>query len=174
MSLRRIVVVGAGPRALGLVERLGANAAELLPPGERVELHVIDPHPPGGGRIWRTAQSSLLWMNSEAQDVTVFTDASVTCEGPVVDGPSLAQWAAGEEASPAAADLGPRSFAPRVVQADYLVWAWRRALAALPQGVTVEVHDDRAVSVDDRAGTQRVTLAGGASVVADVVVLAQG
>ena len=78
MSLRTIVVVGGGPRSLGLVERLGANAATLVPPGERVQLHVIDPHPPGGGRIWRTAQSSLLWMNSEAQDVTVFTDASVT------------------------------------------------------------------------------------------------
>ena len=174
MSLRRIVVVGAGPRALGLVERLGANAAELVAPGERVELHVVDPHPPGGGRIWRTAQSSLLWMNSEAQDVTVFTDASVTCDGPVIEGPSLAEWAAGEEASPAAVGLGPRSFAPRVVHADYLDWAWRRAVAALPQAVTMVVHADRAVSVDDSGGTQQVTLAGGTTLVADVVVLAQG
>ncbi|MGO4598548.1 FAD/NAD(P)-binding protein [Terrabacter sp. 2RAF25] len=174
MSLRRIVVVGAGPRALGLVERLGANATGLVAPGEQVEVHVVDPHPPGGGRIWRTAQSSLLWMNSEAQDITVFTDASVTCEGPAVDGPSLAQWAAGEDASPAAAGLGPRSFAPRVVHADYLAWAWRRAVAALPRTVTVRVHADLAVSVEDVRETQRVTLASGPTLVADVVVLAQG
>ena len=174
MSLRTIVVVGGGPRSLGLVERLGANAATLVPPGEGVELHVIDPHPPGGGRIWRTAQSSLLWMNSEAQDVTVFTDASVTCEGPVRPGPSLAQWAAGEEGGSAAAPLGPRSFAPRVVQAEYLEWAWRRAVDALPRHVTVHVHADRAVSVEDVGESQRVTLASGPALLADVVVLAQG
>jgi uncharacterized NAD(P)/FAD-binding protein YdhS len=174
VSLRRIVVVGAGPRALGLVERLGANAPLLVPSGEELEVHVVDPHPPGGGRIWRTAQSSLLWMNSEAQDVTVFTDASVTCQGPVVDGPSLAQWAAGGEAGAAAAGLGPHSFAPRVVQADYLAWAWRRAVAALPRTVTVRAHADRAVSVEDVGETQRVTLAAGPTLPADLVVLAQG
>ena len=174
MNLRRIVVVGAGPRALGIVERLGANARKLVAPGEQVVVHVVDPHPPGGGRIWRTAQSCLLWMNSEAQDVTVFTDASVSCEGPVVAGPSLAEWAAGDEASAPAAHLGPRSFAPRVVHADYLEWAWRRAVDALPGTVTVQVHEDRAVELADVGRSQRVTLAGGARIEADVVVLAQG
>ncbi|GAA1984447.1 FAD/NAD(P)-binding protein [Terrabacter lapilli] len=174
MSLRRIVVVGAGPRALGLLERVSANAALLVPPGERVEVHVVDPHPPGGGRIWRAAQSPLLWMNSEAQDVTVFTDTSVTCEGPVVDGPSLAQWAAGDEASEDAAQLGPRSFAPRVVQAEYLEWAWRRTVQTLPASVTVHVHADRAVALEDDGPTQTVTLATGATLAADLVVLAQG
>lgn len=174
MSLRRIVVVGGGPRALGLVERLGANAAELVTLGERVEVHVVDPHPPGGGRIWRTAQSSLLWMNSEAQDITVFTDASVTCEGPVRQGPSLAEWAASAQASPAAAAVGPRSFAPRVVQADYLGWAWRRAVRSLPDAVSLQVHADRAVALEDVGPAQLVTLSGGGAIEADIVVLAQG
>jgi uncharacterized NAD(P)/FAD-binding protein YdhS len=174
VSLRRIVLVGAGPRALGLVERLGANAGALVRPDEQVEVEVVDPHPPGGGRIWRTAQSDLLWMNSEAQDVTVFTAASVDCEGPVVDGPSLAEWAAGEDASPAASGLGPRSFAPRVVQADYLAWVWRRTVASLPDNVTVNVRPDRAVALEDVGRSQLVTLAGGAALEADVVVLAQG
>ncbi|MEW1955557.1 FAD/NAD(P)-binding protein [Terrabacter sp. NPDC080008] len=174
MSPRRIVVVGGGPRALSLVERLAANATDLVAPGERVQVHVVDTHPPGGGRIWRAAQSPLLWMNSEAQDVTVFTDASVTCEGPVVDGPSLAQWAAGDEASEDAARLGPRSFAPRVVQAQYLEWAWRRTAKTLPRSLTVHVHTDRAVALEDDGPTQTVTLAGGATLAADVVVLAQG
>jgi uncharacterized NAD(P)/FAD-binding protein YdhS len=171
---RRIVVVGAGPRALGLVERLGANVRELGRPGERVDVHVVDPHPPGGGRIWRAAQSPLLWMNSEAQDITVFTDESVTCEGPVVPGPSLAEWAASRDATEIASGLSPRSFAPRVVQADYLEWAWRRAVHALPETVTVNVHADRAVELVDVGRRQQVTLAGGTALVADVVVLAQG
>jgi hypothetical protein len=171
---RRIIVVGAGPRALGLVERLGANAGEVGSPGERVEVHVVDPHPPGGGRIWRAAQSPLLWMNSEAQDVTVFTDESVTCEGPVVPGPSLSEWAAGPEASAAATGLSARSFAPRVVQADYLDWAWGRVVGSLPEAVSVHVHASRAVGLVDRGGSQLVGLADGRHLEADVVVLAQG
>ena len=174
MTGRRIVVVGAGPRALGLVERLGANAGVVGTPGERVEVHVVDPHPPGAGRIWRAAQSPLLWMNSEAQDVTVFTDESVTCEGPVVPGPSLSEWAAGPEASAAAAGLSARSFAPRVVQADYLDWAWGRVVGSLPEAVSVHVHASRAVGLVDRGGSQRVGLADGRHLEADLVVLAQG
>ena len=56
----------------------------------------IDPYPAGGGRIWRTAQSELLWMNSMARDVTIFTDESVTCEGPIVPGPALDEWVDGQ------------------------------------------------------------------------------
>ena len=174
MTVRRIVVVGAGPRALGLVERLGANVGDVGTPGERVEVHVVDPHPPGGGRIWRAAQSPLLWMNSEAQDVTVFTDESVTCEGPVVRGPSLAEWAAGPEASAASTGLSARSFAPRVVQADYLDWAWRRVVASLPEDVSVQVHADRADALADGRHGQRVVLADGTELDADLAVLAQG
>lgn len=177
MTDRRIVVVGAGPRALGLVERIGANARVVGSPRERVEVHVVDPHPPGGGRIWRSAQSPLLWMNSEAQDVTVFTDASVTCDGPVVPGPSLAEWAAGPDASAAAAALSAHDFAPRVVQADYLEWAWRRVVSTLPEHVTVHAHADRAVELHGtgaEGGHQQVTLARGAVLEGDLVVLAQG
>ncbi|MFE6856382.1 FAD/NAD(P)-binding protein, partial [Streptomyces sp. NPDC057674] len=55
-----IVIVGAGPRGTGFLERLAANLPELY--GDRpLDLHLVDPHPPGPGRIWRTAQSPLLW-----------------------------------------------------------------------------------------------------------------
>ena len=177
MTRRRIVVVGAGPRALGLVERIGANAGVVGRPGERVEVHVVDLHPPGGGHIWRSAQSPLLWMNSEAQDVTVFTDGSVTCEGPVVPGPSLAEWASGPDASGAARGLSAHDFAPRVVQADYLDWAWRHVVSTLPEHVTVHTHADRAVALhggESGGALERVTLDGGTVLEADLVVLAQG
>ena len=45
---------------------------------------------------------------------------------------------------------------------------------ALPRHVTVQVHADRAVAVEDVGEFQRVTLASGPTLVADVVVLAQG
>ncbi|MBB5960285.1 hypothetical protein FHS29_006908 [Saccharothrix tamanrassetensis] len=86
-----IVLVGAGPRAAGLVERIGANAPELF--DGAVEIHLVDPFAAGAGRVWRHEQSPLLRMNSMAEDVTMFTDSSVVCEGPVRTGPSLAEWA---------------------------------------------------------------------------------
>lgn len=73
MSARpALAVIGAGPRGTGLAERLAANAPALY--GDRpLDLHLIDPHPPGSGRIWRREQSPLLWMYSMAEDVTMFT-----------------------------------------------------------------------------------------------------
>ena len=86
-----IAVVGAGPTAIGLLERLVASAPEYGDDG-RLQVHLVDPHPPGGGRVWRAAQSSLLWANSLAADVTVLPDASVTVDGPVGEGTTLWQW----------------------------------------------------------------------------------
>lgn len=178
-----VVFVGGGPRTTGLLERLAASSPELLPPGAGPRIHVVDPYPVGGGRIWRSEQSALLWMNSVAEDITIFTDASVACSGPIVPGPSLAEWVAGEGA-PVLTEhglgrytqsLGPKDFAPREVQACYLGWAFDRAAAALPAGTELHLHRDRAVEVTDRAdGRQNVRLAGGREIAADVVVLAQG
>ncbi|BDZ59223.1 LLM class flavin-dependent oxidoreductase [Barrientosiimonas endolithica] len=182
MSAASLVVVGGGPRALGVLMRLAANAAEVAP-GLGLRVHVVDPHPPGGGRIWRHAQSRLLWMNSLAEDVTIFTDASVTCDGPVDDGPSLAEWAVGEGRETLHQNgwfdreqpMRSTEFAPRAVQADYLGWAWRRTLDRLPEGVEVVHHATSAVALDDLDdGRQRVTLADGSPLDADAVVLAQG
>src|SRR5690349_2034470 len=85
--MRSLVVIGGGPRAAGLLERIAAQS-----PTQAVAVHVVDPHPPGAGRVWRHAQSPLLRMNSMAEDVTVFTDSSFGGAGPVRPGPSLAEW----------------------------------------------------------------------------------
>ncbi|GAA2016094.1 FAD/NAD(P)-binding protein [Nakamurella flavida] len=177
-----VVFVGGGPRTVSLLDRLGANAPELL--GDRpVDVHVVDPYPVGGGRIWRADQSPLLWMNSRTRDVTMFTDDSVRCRGPITPGPSLDGWLRGPGRAvlaaaglPDAADsYGPDDFAPRKVQAQYLAWVWERAVAALPAGVRLTTHAARAVSlVDLPDGRQRLHLSDGDVLDADVVVLAQG
>lgn len=174
---RSIVIVGGGPRALGLLDRFAAN----LPPGTTdLAIHVVDPQPVGAGRIWRADQSELLWMNSTAADVTVFTDETVKCEGPVTHGPSLAEWATGQGRAVLAgqgwpvSQYGPDSFLPRGVQAEYLGWAWRRTVDRLPSGVRLQVHRHRAVDLLDQDGLQVVVLESGAHIPADVVVLAQG
>jgi hypothetical protein len=176
-----LVFVGGGPRTVGLIERIAANAG-LVPP-RPLDIHVVDPYPAGGGRIWRGDQSELLWMNSITRDTTVFTDQSVTCTGPIVPGPALDEWITGpgravliEHGLAEEADrLGPNDFASRRVQSHYLRWAFDRAVAALPAGTRVIEHRTRALAVDqDANGRQRIRLADGTRLAADVLVLAQG
>lgn len=162
---RSLVVVGAGPRGTGFLERLAANLPELY--GDRpLDLHLVDPHPPGGGRIWRTAQSPLLWMNSRAEDVTMFTDETVPVDGPVRPGPTLAEWAG----------IDGRAFPTRPQQGAYLRWVHEQARAALPPSVTVHEHPTTALRVTGpRDGRQRVWLDGHAvPLTADLVVLTLG
>ncbi|MFF4016686.1 FAD/NAD(P)-binding protein [Streptomyces sp. NPDC001843] len=160
-----LVIVGAGPRGTGLLERIAANAPELYA-GTGLDIHLVDPHPPGAGRIWRAAQSPLLWMNSHAEDVTMFTDETVEMAGPVREGPTLHEWAG----------LDGRTFADRRIQGDYLRWVYDRAVADLPPGVTVHHHSRRALRVSGpREGRQQVWLEDSPNpLTADLVVLALG
>lgn len=188
----RLVMVGGGPRAIGVLERLGANAgvpgtAERL---AETPLHVdiVDPHMPGAGRIWRAEESPLLLMNSRAADVSIFPDETVEAEGPVVAGPSLAEWADGIRrgtiAAPTAGTtrlaeihaLGPTDFASRRVQALYLEWFFGQVLAALPSTVSVTVHRTTATAVraGDGPATWNVELEDRAPLGADLLLLAAG
>ncbi|MEU0130940.1 FAD/NAD(P)-binding protein [Streptomyces sp. NPDC006289] len=181
-----LVVVGGGPRGTGVLERIAANAAELY--GDRpLDIHLVDPYPPGGGRIWRQDQSPLLWMNSMAEDVTMFTDETVQLDGPVSPGPALHTWAADVRAGRTVigADpgileeihrLGDQDFPSRRLQSAYLRWVYERAVAALPPGITVHEHTGLAHRVSGpRDGRQHVWLRGRAEpIAADLVVLTVG
>jgi uncharacterized NAD(P)/FAD-binding protein YdhS len=190
-----VVFIGGGPRTAGVLERLAANRAALFP--GRLDIHVVEPYEPGSGRIWRYNQHPGLMLNSTAADVTMFTDTSVACSGPAVDGPGLAEWAAGVldgsikdvPEFPLALreqlhSLSGETFPTRQLQSQYLEWFFRRAGADL--GGNVTVHRTTAVAVEpagagaaptDRtydAGTHLVRLANGRTLHADVVVTALG
>ncbi|SFJ73457.1 FAD-NAD(P)-binding [Amycolatopsis sacchari] len=180
MAPCHLAIVGAGPRGVGVLERISANAAELLGT-TRLVVHLIDPFPPGPGRIWRYEQSPLLRMNSMTEDVTMFTDETVRMDGPVRPGPSLAEWAdqlrRGELRHEIAADLHDElaallttSFPTRRLQSTYLAWVYRRVLDELPEGIEVVEHRARAVRVED----DHVRLADGTSVPADLLLLTVG
>ncbi|MEU1486092.1 FAD/NAD(P)-binding protein [Streptomyces sp. NPDC005752] len=181
-----LVVIGGGPRGTGVIERIAANAAELY--GDRpLDIHLVDPYPPGGGRIWRQDQSPLLRMNSMAEDVTMFTDDTVQLDGPVRPGPALHTWAADvrEGRTEVAADpgvldeihhLGDQDFPSRRLQSAYLRWVYEQTLAALPPGITVHEHTGCALRLSGpRGGRQRVRIQGRSEpLVADLVVLTVG
>ncbi|ABS04936.1 FAD/NAD(P)-binding protein [Kineococcus radiotolerans] len=181
-----LCLVGAGPRALGVLDRLSAHASN--DPARRVEVHVVDPHPPGAGRIWRADQHPLLWMNSRAADVTVLPDASSVLTAPVRTGPTLHAWLdahreelAAEFAAAGEDDLhrevlGVRegTFVSRALGSRYLSWAWRRVLDGLPPNVVVHPHRTRVVDLGEEGGVQVVRLEDGGTLRVDAVVLAQG
>jgi GNAT superfamily N-acetyltransferase len=188
-----VVFIGGGPRTAGILERLAANRPELA--GGPIQIHIVEPYEPGSGRIWRFDQEPGLMMNSTAADVTMFTDSSVLCEGPPIDGPGLAAWAAGVRDGsitdvPAMPpnlqeqlrSLTGSSFATRQLQSKYLEWFFRRTVRALGSDARVTVHRDTAVSVEPGEtaggasddGGYSVRLAGGGTLHADVVIAAVG
>lgn len=186
-----IVFIGGGPRTAGVLERLAANRPALF--DGALEIHVVEPHQPGSGRIWRYDQGPGLLLNSMAADITMFTDGSVDCEGPAADGPGLTGWAAGvldgsiRDVPPLEPrlleqlrDLGPATFPTRQLQGKYLEWFFRRAVAALAPEATVTVHRDTATGVEpvekapDGGTRHRVHLASGAVLEAELVVYSLG
>jgi hypothetical protein len=189
-----VCLVGAGPRGLSLLERLVARERRA-PRWNRLTVHVVDPDPPGAGRVWRLSQSRHLLMNTVASQVTVFTDPSVRIDGPLERGPSLYQWAkalvdiAGASGTSAPDDpalcearaLGPDSYPTRALYGQYLTWAFRHVAADAPLHVRVRVHAARAVALDDADarlgpnGPQEVQLADGTRLTGlGAVLLAQG
>jgi len=180
-----IAIIGASTRGVSLVERIGASAPELLA-GRNLDIYLIDPYPAGPGRVWRYDQPLVLQANSIAANLTMFTDSTVECDGPILPGPSLPEWAnivrAGVYDVPDApelaeelAELGEWSYASRRLVSVYLAWAFGEIKRRLPGNVALHVIEDKAVDVTDLAtGQQSVRLADHGEVVVDVVLLALG
>ncbi|WP_073948250.1 FAD/NAD(P)-binding protein [Streptomyces kebangsaanensis] len=161
---REFCIVGAGPRGLSVLERLCANARNSAS-GPALLVHVVDPYPPGAGQVWRADQSRHLLMNTVASQVTVFTDDSVSIDGPVERGPSLYEWAGeltvlgppaadgyDERTLAEAARLGPDTYPSRALYGEYLGACFRRIAARAPEHVEVRVHRSRAVAMADTHG----------------------
>ncbi|WP_272264210.1 FAD/NAD(P)-binding protein [Streptomyces xanthophaeus] len=190
-----VCLVGAGPRGLSVLERLCAQEGKS-PRWDSLTVHVVDPDPPGSGRVWRPSQSRHLLMNTVASQVTVYTDASVRIDGPLDEGPSLYEWAKSLESGalepgPVAAydeeilaevgRLGPDTYPTRALYGCYLTWVFHQVVANAATHVTVLTHAQRAVALGDsdtdagHTGPQTVVLEDGTRLTGlAAVVLAQG
>ena len=186
---QRVVVVGAGPRGLSVVERLAAHSASS---GARVHVDLVDPFPPGPGHVWRTDQSELFLMNTPSLFPTVLAGEGVldVPSPEPLRGMSFERWRRGvvdgritpttplaAEQVRALAELSPQGYPPRAVYGRYLEWVFETLRQNLPAGMVLEVHRGEAVDAWVRSdGRHRyaVELAGGHVLPADAVVLALG
>ncbi|KSU76977.1 FAD-NAD(P)-binding [Pseudarthrobacter enclensis] len=179
-----IVFIGGGPRTAGVLERVAANRPDIF--AGPLQIHVVEPHVPGSGRIWRYDQDPGLLLNSMAADITMFTDESVDCDGPAVSGPGLVDWATGvlagtitdvpdfpQHLQEQLRALNGTTFPTRQLQSQYLEWFFRRAARALNRSVTV--HRTAAVGIAPTGdGGHDVSLANGRTLHADILVTALG
>ncbi|MDT0346461.1 FAD/NAD(P)-binding protein [Streptomyces litchfieldiae] len=192
MLVLNVCIVGTGPRGLSVLERICANERKS-PVHQAVTVHVVEPHEPGPGKVWRTGQSRHLLMNTVASQVTVYTDHSVEMDGPVEEGPSLYEWAADLARRAGAPDvrerysaetlaearrLGPDAYPTRAFYGDYLKDAFHTVTAGAPEHLTVVEHRTSARELSDeagRGGPQSLRLADGTRLTGlDAVVLALG
>src|SRR5699024_5682454 len=183
-----LVIVGGGPRAISLVERLTARR-----PGQ-LRIAVIDRFEVGAGATWRTDQTPHFLNNTYAAHTTIYPDESTPLTGPLTPGPDLTDWAravAGGQPQPAAdsaagwqaparpvwaleeaRDLQPWSFPSRRLQGVYYREQLQEILAR--GGVRLEAVLGTATDVESHGERRTVRLADGRQFTAPLVVLAQG
>lgn len=171
-----VVIVGGGPRAVSVVERLAARVSAEEPP---VRVAVVDAVEVGAGATWRTDQSPLLLNNTYAGQTTIYPDEATRLSGPLRCGPDMFAWAA-EPPPPNRpswvagdlAELKPWSYPSRRVLGMY----YREQLARVLAKGSVSLREYVGVATELVAdGKLRVVrLADGRAIAAPMVVLAQG
>ncbi|EMY33373.1 hypothetical protein D477_015269, partial [Arthrobacter crystallopoietes BAB-32] len=151
----RVAIVGAGPRGLSVLERLLARLRHL-PDGRTLQVHLVDPYPPGPGHVWRAGQSRLFLMNTPSLFPTVVpTDGFDVDPVPSVAGLTFEVWRQGVAAGtlggvPAedrdeAAALGPADFPSRLLYGRYLAWIFSRLAEEAGARAALAVHATEAV-----------------------------
>jgi uncharacterized NAD(P)/FAD-binding protein YdhS len=183
MPIFHVVIVGAGPRGLGVLERIAAVYG-ARGPGWGLHVHLVDPGEPGQG-THKSFQPDHLLTNTVAGQLTLYTDASVRDSGPIKPGPSLLEWARAQsyrrvggrylQTPTDGEEIDENDYPPRVLLAEYLTFVYDQLARSLPANVQLTHYRCLAEdieSLDD--GRLRVVISGGYGIVADCVVMTTG
>ena len=183
METYHVVIVGAGPRGLGVLERITAVYAERAPDWG-LHVHLVDPGEPGQG-THKSFQPEHLLTNTVAGQLTLFTDESVRDSGPIKPGPSLLEWARAQsyrrvggryvQTPTDGEEIDQNDYPPRVLLAEYLTFVYDGLARSLPANLRLTHYRclaEDVESLDD--GRLRVVISGGYGIVADSVVMTTG
>ncbi|UOX36984.1 FAD/NAD(P)-binding protein [Weissella cibaria] len=180
-----IVLVGAGPRNLSLVERLMAHAKSTTEP---VDITLYDPFPIGG-RVWNPDQDPTFLMNTVTQQLTLFTDPSVPNHASTaLYGPNFYEWSVtfGKEYVKMRdfkneayfldelTRINPNRFTSRALFGVYGQWFFEHLGAHVPANVTLSYERRSVTDVVKQDNQYTVTIDGTDTIIADQVVMALG
>lgn len=180
-----IVLVGAGPRNLSLVERLMAHAKSTTEP---VDITLYDPFPIGG-RVWNPDQDPTFLMNTVTQQLTLFTDPSVPNHASTaLYGPNFYEWSVtfGKEYVKMhdfkneayfldeLTRINPNRFTSRALFGVYGQWFFEHLGAHVPANVTLSYERRSVADVVKQDNQYTVTIDGTDTIIADQVVMALG
>lgn len=166
-----IAIIGMGPRGLNVLERITAYACDQKN-HKNVAVHLIDPGVPGEG-IHHSSQPDYLLLNTVASQITLFMDPTVVDAGPLIEGPSLYEWAVGNWKHPL--PLGPNTYLPRSAFGEYLNWVYKFLIARLEQHCEVHLHTCTANDIEQTASQSFVIqTSNGKTINADYLFLTTG
>jgi uncharacterized NAD(P)/FAD-binding protein YdhS len=179
MAKFTIAILGAGPRALNLIERLAWRLSND-PSLPALDVHLVDPGQPCAG-VHPTDQSRHLLTNTLASQVTMFS--SVDPEDPLSgpSGPSFTEWAdaagyrrfGSEYRRDAGGErIGDLDYLPRALLGEYLVFAFGHVMKHAPERLQVTHH--RELAVDASEEPCFAELASGKRIYCDALVIATG
>jgi len=182
MKRTSVTIIGMGPRGLSVLERLAAAAAarQLL-----LDVILIDPGECGAG-VHAARQPQHLLINTLASQVTMFPAPGAVEHAPVCATPSLTAWAqqqgyrrVGQRYyrldGHGGQDIGDGDYLPRSLLGEYLGWVYQQIVAALPAGVTLTHHRQRAADLRKQPdGSCAIELESGYTVRSDFVFLTTG
>lgn len=139
MAASRIGIIGVGPRGLTVLERIVANERQSR--SGDLEIFLFDPNLPGPG-CHDPEQADFHLVNTVAGQLTLFSDPSVMNAGPVMNGPSFAQWLheqtgmrTGEVED--AELISPDAYYSRGLFGRYLLWSFRYVCGMAPPHVRI-------------------------------------
>ena len=155
----KVGIIGAGPRGILVTSQLFNQYKYNSDQSEPLSITLFDPYGVGG-RVWRADQWDGLIMNTPADQITLFTDESVSMTGKVFDGPALFEWAPSEEAHDyltahgysnqiveAAANLDSKDYAPRILYGAYIKWFYDELIKLQPVEVATTIHEDQVTAL---------------------------
>jgi hypothetical protein len=176
----RVAIVGLGAWGLAVLERLMSTAEHLGARYGKLEIHVVEPNPPGFG-VYSAHLPDYVIMNTPCGQISMHPGLD---QGPRRPHQlSLLEWASAEGynwhgdlclTAPGGRELSEHDFVPRALVGRYLQWYFDRLVAAAPSSVVVRHHRTQALDVVREARGERVRLASGESIEVDDVILTVG
>src|SRR5450830_1800030 len=140
----KIAIIGLGPRGISVFDRIIAyarNDATATP----LELYLFDSKEFGPG-CHTTDQADHLLVNTVACQMTQFSDDTVRGAGPLLYGPSFADWLISKNSAlgkgtDAKIEIDRNGYYSRALFGDYLRWGFEYLKTMAPPHLTIYLHN---------------------------------